>query len=108
MITKTCIIGHIKTREDIMTLEIKRTPDSVKLTDTDVRDAIVDYVERNAHRLILNPHSDGIRYHATDKGRAGPGVDYDTVYVTVQLQDPAPTPYAHAAAERDRRVRTAR
>lgn len=80
-----------------MTLEIKRTPDSVKLTDTDVRDAIVDYVERNARRLILNPHSDGIHYHATNKGEARSGRDCDTVFATVQLQDPKPTPYAHDA-----------
>lgn len=73
-----------------MALQIKRTPDSITLTDTDVRDALMDYVEKHTGRIILNVANDGIKYHASGGG-VHDSKTFERMYTTVLLKDAEPT-----------------
>lgn len=76
-----------------MTLEIKRTLDSVILKDIDVRNAIADYVGKHSGREVSEFGNAGIKFHPTSHHEMDDRVkrSCDTLYVTVQLKDQVPT-----------------
>lgn len=75
-----------------MTLEIKRTLDSVIIKDLDVRNAISDYVQKHTGRELETLQSPGIKFHPTNHHEDDRVSRHcDTLYVTVQLKDQVPT-----------------
>ncbi|UDY80340.1 hypothetical protein AXY1_29 [Achromobacter phage AXY1] len=75
-----------------MTLEIKRTLDSVVVKDLDVRNAIADYVHKHTGRELETLQSPGIKFHPTNHHEDDRVSRHcDTLYVTVQLKDQVPT-----------------
>ncbi|ALA45415.1 hypothetical protein ADP64_000055 [Achromobacter phage phiAxp-2] len=84
-----------------MGLKIIRKPDTITLTDSDVRDALVDYVERHSGREIDKITGEGIRYHPTQAVQSGSEKLYSSLFVTVTLKDEERWTDQPAAARRD-------
>lgn len=73
-----------------MALKIIRTPDTITLSDTDVRSALAEYVEHNSGRHIDRVMGDGIAYHPSQSNTVGNDKRFNCLYVTVTLKDDGP------------------
>lgn len=84
-----------------MGLKIIRKPDTITLTDSDVRDALADYVERHSGREIDKIAGEGVRYHPTQAVQSGSEKLYSSLFVTVTLKDEDRWAEQPATAHRD-------
>lgn len=84
-----------------MALKIIRTPDTITLNDTDVRDALADYVEHHSGRQIDKLTGEGVVYHPSQSNTVGNDKRFNCLYVTVTLKDDGPVGEAKEAARGD-------
>ncbi len=83
-------------------LKIKRTPDSIEISDAHMRKAVAEYVKRTTGRVVAVGCNGSIDFHPTsDEAQRSGHKKHWLVYTTVLLEDLSPREQAMVAEADD-------